>query len=286
MNKESKNISLFKYRQEQQRKRKRKWNSDFVLNKKIQKSNGKLSKLINNERNGRITHYNRSFKIIAHDSNDKKIYPGLHSFIKMRYFPDTNEQFPDKNRKCIKYFPSKIKRSCELYGKDHGLLVHSQIELFIENNFILLNAPNYIDKCTERILNVFEEMNWLPICSEFMIFDEDLKVATSIDVLVFDTKNQKLILIELKTGYECENYGPLPNDEYFHGKVMKCVKNCPYNRHAIQVLYMKLILEKKYDTVIDDCFIILTRSKHRDTQLIPLPDWTKDKKFVESIYNQ
>lgn len=282
---EDEKLSIFKNYQERQQRNKKKWieNSDPIYESGIKKCNSKLTALINNERNSRIRYLSGSFRV-KDDEGKEKVYTGLHRFLHRNYYPNTNERYPDKQRKSYKYFPTNVKRSCETYGEDHGILVHSQIEMFLHNNFTLESEPDYIDPCTLRIIRILYKRNWLPICSELAIFDETLKVATSIDLLVFDVEEQKLYLIELKTGYECENYGPLQKDEGLENPILKNVKNCPYNRHALQVLYMKMIVQRKYNVKIDDSFIILTRSKHRDAQVIPVPHWGRDGVILRSMY--
>ncbi len=272
-------------------KLKRSWNRRSARNPGIRWCNQRIKRLFDSARNKRVRICNRGKWNQYYQVKNKQrhsTYPGLHNFMKSRFYPDTSSRFPDKNRKEQKWRPSTQKRTCKLYGKEHGSLVHKQIEYFtqrVRKNDSSACKLKYIDPCTIRILNVFEQKGWLPISSEFTIFDESLKVATSIDLLVLDTNNNQLILVELKTNYECESYFPLEQDEPLPAP-LGMFKNCPLSRHMLQLAFMKLILEKKYDVVVDRSFIVLSRSKCKDVKLYDLSGWEKRANLLDTLYTE
>ncbi len=271
------------------------WNRRSRTSQGVVYCNRQLQTLLNSTRNSRIRihnegQWNQAYKVVPDPTQptSERVYPGLHNFMKSRFYPDQNMRFPDKNRKPQKWKPSSQKRTCQLYGKEHGSLVHNQMELFTQQMITSDTRPcrePYVDPCTIRILNVFEQKKWLPICSEVPIFDESLKVATSIDLIALDTVNEQVILIELKTNYESESYYPLESDACMP-KPLSMFKNCPLTRHMLQLALMKLILAKKYSVEVDRSFIVQSRSKSCDVKLMDLSGWENRSGLLEQLYEE
>jgi hypothetical protein len=111
-----------------------------------------------------------------------------------------------KGRPPIHVFP-KVKSTCKLNGAAHGTKVHKQI--FKITNGIAKGKKirpllRGLDPCTKRIVKVLIDKQWIPISSELMIYDENWRVATAIDLIVLSLSDNKIIAIETKTGYEDE----------------------------------------------------------------------------------
>lgn len=89
------------------------------------------------------------------------------------------------------------------YGSIRGTEVHRQLKDFIEldeKNFLKRNN-GCIHEFTKRILlYIVGQAHWRPLCSEFDIFDAELGIGTSVDLVCVDKQGQ-LILLEIKTGY-------------------------------------------------------------------------------------
>jgi len=146
------------------------------------------------------------------------------------------------------------KTSCLLYGKAHGTLVHSTVEQIIKH----VQITTYIDPCVYKIFDFLNEVMWTPYLSEFIVYDENTNVATAIDLIVYDI-NRNFIAIEIKTGYENEDYtkdsGCMSGN--FYG-----IPDNYLNRHKIQLLTGVYLFEKNgHQFSIKDCYIIRTCPK-------------------------
>ncbi len=269
---------------------------------KITKGRKKIMRLVNHKRNDQIklvtVGYKKAFTINFGNNKDY-LYPGLTKRLHQTFYPELEED-PTKKRKDTPegertkvqspfYQPSKLPRTCKLFGKDHGTQVHGELEKF--TNYIIngqgkdkfFSDVSDPDPCTLRVLSYLESKKWIPILSEHKIWDEDLRLATSVDMIALDMRTGKVIMIELKTGYEGEIYGPTENDPKFPAP-LETITNCPLNRHMLQLLSMDLILKKKYGISLDELCIIRSLSKQKSVQKISPPGWTRTKVYRENVY--
>jgi len=89
------------------------------------------------------------------------------------------------------------------YGTIRGTEVHRQLQDFIE-----LDPKNYLKKhrnstqsFMKRIMTyILRYTDWEPLRAEFDVFDETLRIGTSIDMVCVNREG-RLIFIEIKTGY-------------------------------------------------------------------------------------
>jgi hypothetical protein len=268
-----------------------------AIKDKITRNKQRVTKLVNNPRNQFIKFNGNSFIVTNQHSGKACAYSGLTKKLKRVFYPNTEED-PRKRGspapgtlKSPYYKPSKMKRTCLLYGKDHGKAVHEQLELYTNliNNGKSLDefhqrVGDALDPCTIRILNLFAAKGWVPVVAEQQIWDEDMGVATAVDSIVLDSNTGKLILIELKNGFEGQAYGPSPDNNEKLPEPLSDITNCPMFRHMLQVMCMRMILTKKYKFSVDEAYIIRTLSKECKTECISMSPWCKVKRYVESIY--
>jgi hypothetical protein len=262
----------------------------------------KIGKLVNHKRNAYISLINvgiygdKAFSIKDPKTGKQTLYPGLTKKLKRVFYPEIEENPMKKNkqnsaqRKHAYYKASKQERSCPKYGKDHGKQVHQELELYTN----MLSCGKKIkdftksvpipDPCTIRIITMCARKGWYPLVAEQMIWDEDMRVATAIDMIVTDVTTGKLILLELKTGYEGEEYGPHPSDGKFP-EPLNDITNCPMFRHMLQVTSMLSILYRKYKVTIDDAYIVRAMSKERRVECISMPKWCRIKSYRDNVYD-
>ena len=265
----------------------------FLKSKKTQK----VKDIMTHPRNPSVSLRGRAFRVGPEGSSI--LYTGLTHRLHDMFWPNTNEDhhflWPFQNEGPKRqplinkshYIPSKgLKSECKTNGSHHGTKVHSQIKKFVDRLTTSKNLriSSSLDPCTLRILRLFLQKRWIPFASELAIYDEPSKIATAIDVLVFDMIKHELVIIELKTGYEGEEYGPLEEDERMD---RINVKNCPKSRHELQLLWMILILKKNYDISVDNAFILRVCPKQKIAMLLSLEKWTMNetfqKKFTASL---
>lgn len=253
-------------------------------------------KVLQNERNKRISLIGgKEFHV------DGKRYKGLTNMLKETIWPMTSDnpfnKDPDevKRRKAHKkYTPSEklSKRidTCKGYGHVHGSQVHLELQSFtnhaIRSNNMMhcLEQIHNPDPCTLKFIYFFMEKKWIPIASEFNVFDETLHMATAIDLLLVDTINWELVLVELKTGFDGESYEAHPTDEFF-GYPFQELENCPMNRHQLQLLFQKLLLKKRYDYDVKQCYVLRASARENKLLSYPMIGWSKKNKNQKAFYD-
>ncbi len=218
-------------------------------------------KLLCNERNERICHRGRAFYYT--DLEDtyhcaKGLLPTL-SYI---YWPDFDVKEVTKKEKTYsrggkrkgmktkKVFPSqKEKKRGRFYGIIKGSEVHTEIQDFIEldKNAFTKKHP-VIHEFTRRILLFINKRGWIPFISEFKTFDEDLRIATSIDLVCLDIVTGKLIFLEFKTGYE----GYFDRYTGYMRNSLNKLTNSPSNQAHIQLITSVLITMKSHRISVDE----------------------------------
>ncbi len=133
------------------------------------------------------------------------------------------------------YHPDRLKRTCPKWGKAHGSVVHKEISRICKavSNFGVkkIRKKKGYDDCTTRFLRFLSINKWIPVMSELPVGDANLGVATACDLLVIDAVSKELILVEIKTGYEDQEYGPVAGDKRLPFGLM----DCPRDKHALQV---------------------------------------------------
>jgi hypothetical protein len=232
-----------------------------------------VEKLLLNERNKRIIHQGSCFYMINKKTGKYEPLKGLLPSLKKAFWPETNfytvsstiagqkrkrsntsTRRRGRNNKNIKQIAVPHNKGRH-FGSIRGSQVHKQLE-----DFILLDKKNFDKKYgrlhiwTKRILLYIIEQEWQPIFSEFHIFDEDLRIATSIDMICI-TPEGKLIILEFKTGYS--GYWRKSNKgERISGPLKSIMANNPLNRAKLQLAFSMLFLIKHHQIVNMEGWII------------------------------
>lgn len=272
--------------------------------KKMAAVQKKIHTLLNHERNKWI--YKRdcgmgkvAFAVSKPPANKEILFSGLTKRLKQVLYPDTQENpmmRSKQDHRAHRYYAPRIRKKektsfCNMSGSDHGRLVHGQLDYYIKklqtNRTLTIDQcfPNgTYDKCVLSILNLFHIKQWDVVATEHAIADDTCRVATAIDIVVFEKTTNKMILLELKTGYESEEYGAHPDDPMFPSPFDKYA-NCPKNRHMLQVMGMKEILSRQYHIHVDESYIlrILPNSNSRAV-VVKLAPWAKEKKNRDNLY--
>ncbi len=275
----------------------------------------RANKLLTHERNGRITlGYNRFLnrrtnKVFGWDfflvtelkrselsvmDDKKKIYSGLTHKLRDVFWPETEEDPWKRSKEEVKnrktksvYAPSKIRRTCLTYGAKHGTEVHRQVSHYVDLRSrdsdrrgdaveAFLERFPEPDPCTVRILKFLAKKSWDPIASEFQVWDKKMRTATAIDLVVVDVARCKLIAIEVKTGYENEEYSQHPSDGNM-AFPLDNVPNCPMWRHQLQIMAGVGMISGNYGLKIDEFYVLRACSKKKGVILIEGAPWCADR---------
>ena len=177
----------------------------------------------------------------------------------------------EPNKIIEKMINSKNWINSEYYGKNEdeiklewnkaselGTLLHEDIERFFNNEDIMnensIEFLYFLDFWEE-----FKKVNpeYFPYRTEWIIYDEDSKIAGTIDCVLSDKDGNLIILdwkrskeIRLKNNYQ-KGYGPFED-----------MDDCNYNHYTIQLNIYRSILERKYNKKIIAMFIIVLHPKN------------------------
>ena len=139
--------------------------------------------------------------------------------------------------------------------RNRGTIVHKEIEEFLisENNQI--KTTNLDSKSIQGLKFLQEKCmsnadNFL--FPEVKICAEELQLAGTIDLMIYNKKKNKIYLIDWKTNQKIKKTG------YNKGikPSTKLIDDCSFNRYTLQLSMYQYILEKFYTAHIDGLYII------------------------------
>ena len=160
---------------------------------------------------------------------------------------------------------------------DLGTQLHANIEHF-------LNGDAYTEDDVFSMFRVFyQEHRVVPYRTEWTIFDEDARIAGTIDALDFhicpimlDWKRSKNLFFRdrlITDGYKgAKGLGPLSH-----------LPDCSYYHYAMQQSGYRYILETRYGISLQDCFLVVmhpTLSKYR---IVRMPYLKKEVQEVVAL---
>lgn len=184
---------------------------------------------------------------------------------------------------------TKWRLSGELASKE-GTAMHLNLEMYY-------NKEKYFNDTIEfGLFKVFEkehiEGKLRAYRTEWTVFNEDLYLVGSIDILYEyikeDTTNKDgkkhLVLMDWKRSKEIRTYAGYDN-EYCGGGCVPCTRHAPdcnKTHYAIQLCLYKIMLESKYDVIIDAMFIVVLHPNQKKYLKIEI-EWEVARFFIEGI---
>lgn len=199
-------------------------------------------------------------------------YPGIRGRINKGFFPDfvynesvktggegndstgletlyvlkkTTKARPDpKDRQAYEKW---LKDDAAPRGEEGGIMVHSQVEAMV--NGIDLGKTYQKDHPWFKVIKEgLEEVGYVPVIAEYIIYDEFLGYATKIDLIVLDVKRGKFVGLELKTSYE-KNFRV--DQGAMIGPPSVLFPNCSFKNQAmLQILLPCLTFHEHYKVSI------------------------------------
>jgi len=175
-----------------------------------------------------------------------------------------------------------------------GTQMHYEIECFMNSNVLkfeythyeLLHQHNILIKYDKRYLDLGLEwqyfMNFIsdfpklkPYRTEWTIFDEDLKIAGSID-MVYENPDGTLSIYDWKRSKEISMINHF--NKFANNKLICHMPDSNFWHYALQLNTYKAILERKYDKKVTDLFLVRLHpdTEEKTYELIKLPDLSKE----------
>jgi hypothetical protein len=112
-----------------------------------------------------------------------------------------------------------------------------------------------------------------PYRTEWIIFDEELKLSGSID-MVYENKDGTLSIYDWKRAKEITR-----KNNFNKFAMTKCIASMPdtnFWHYALQLNTYKAILERKYEKKVKELFLVRLHPNAESYELIPLPILTKE----------
>ena len=181
-----------------------------------------------------------------------------------------------------KKYPGMSRDEVKQSWKDKGSLAAktgTRLHKFIEMYF---NGIEDLEDSDAIAVEIGMFKNWFldldehysPYRTEWIIFDEELKIAGTIDMLfrvdahdarkvaIFDWKCSKEIKFKNKYGK-----GLLPIGH---------VEDCNYNHYSLQLSLYKYLLEKNYGLVVEEMNLVVIHRTNSEALVIPVKDMSNE----------
>jgi hypothetical protein len=178
-----------------------------------------------------------------------------------------------------------------------GINLHRDIETFM--NFPVDPANHetlfdYYQEHSELIENTSIEWNYfldfvratfslVPLRTEWTIYNEDIKISGSID-MVYKNPDGTIMIYDWK---RCKDIGPNGWNKFAITDNLDHIPDSNFWHYALQLNLYKYILETKYDqTVTKLCLVKLhPNNKSKTFEVIPLPQLGEIKRIMENDIN-
>ena len=186
----------------------------------------------------------------------------------------------------------EIKKGWDLLGATEsaaGTELHYEIECFMNNIKLskndtqarLLELNNFPNTKIEwgYFLKFIEDHPHLkPFRTEWMVYDEEIKIAGSID-MVYENPDYTLSIYDWKRSKEIVTNG------YNKFASTSCINHIPdsnFWHYTLQLNTYKTILEKKYNKIIKELFLVRLHPNNENNtyELISVPLLTTEMEFL------
>tara|TARA_Y100000294_G_scaffold171636_1_gene185352 strand:- start:966 stop:1676 length:711 start_codon:yes stop_codon:yes gene_type:complete len=135
--------------------------------------------------------------------------------------------------------------------RDRGSYIHKELENYIEKGIQPDSSRGSIgaEWFDNNIADYGDK-----IFTEIIVFDEKLKIAGTIDLLVFDSKKNNCYLFDWKTNEKIDYEG-------YRGQTgitsaSYDLDDCRYSKYSLQTSLYKYILEKRFNIILKDTYLI------------------------------
>lgn len=177
-----------------------------------------------------------------------------------------------------KYYGMSVKEIKKLWDKNRdeaakaGTFMHYDIECFYNNVDVSNNSIEYkyfleFEKDRTKKGGFGEFLK--PYRTEWMVFDEDLRLSGSID-MIFEAPDGTLQIYDWKRSKEIKKHNPWKSS---HVECINHLPDCNYWHYALQLNTYKGILERKYNKIVTDLYLVCLHpdNKNKSYQRIKVP---------------
>jgi ATP-dependent exoDNAse (exonuclease V) beta subunit len=232
-----------------------------------------------------LTFQDEGHKYFVNNVDSKELgYKSVTSFIH-EFFAGFNKNFIIKNiqrskkwtnDKNYKYYLCSKKDILDMWNECTylGTELHASIECYLQN--IPINDDILIRKEFKYFLQFMDDYknDFTPYRLEMLCYDEDIKITGSVDCLVKYEDGTYGI-------YDWKRSKNVKNNKKIDGRGKKAkyplsdLCDCTEVQYFLQLSLYKYILEKKYDFIVRDCFLIICHPLFDNYRKIKVPDMDK-----------
>lgn len=142
-----------------------------------------------------------------------------------------------------KFNKLQMKHVCEKglrkrHAKRRGVLVDDIIGKWVSGYHVKCRIQE-----PRMLIKHFELMKWLPVSSQLVVACQEARLATKVDIVLYDSPNDILRIVEVKTGY---HYRRCSTRDGILRHVRPTVNNSPLHQHQLQALIGKWLFLKTY----------------------------------------
>ena len=138
-------------------------------------------------------------------------------------------------------------------GAELGKQVHKQLEIFARDRSAFSRAvPRPDPLVIEIIRKMVVDWSLVPLWSEYEIWDETLRYATSVDLICFHPEKKRLIFFEVKTGYR--NSFSFSTGKKIRGRFG--IDSTPLNHAFLQILIPIETMKRRYGIRSIDGYVL------------------------------
>jgi ATP-dependent exoDNAse (exonuclease V) beta subunit len=164
-----------------------------------------------------------------------------------------------------------------------GTSLHERIEEFMNNKDLFTHEQLYKISDNEPLewkyfINFDKDHPHLkPYRTEWMIFDEDLKLAGSID-MVYENPDGTLSIYDWKRSKEITSENAW--NKYASNPLISSMPDTNFWHYALQLNTYKAILERKYGKTVTYLCLVRLHPDALNYELLPVPDLTEEIKVL------
>jgi hypothetical protein len=141
----------------------------------------------------------------------------------------------------------------------HGNVVDQQVSAYVklgQYEFIRQRGST-VDPCTLAVIDLIRKQKWTPLLSQYVLYDEETRVKTHLDVLAQD-EQQQLVLLELKATVHGNHDSYCTADSSCPLQLVdgSSLPNSYYSRNMIQLVMMLKMMHLRYGFLVRRGYVI------------------------------
>ena len=117
-----------------------------------------------------------------------------------------------------------------------GQMVDAEMTALIVGSKLVQPAHAY----TVRLLEFLQQRNWVPLATQVPLWHRSNTIYTFVDLMAYDVVGKRLLLLELKTGFDHGYDTPIRNSDISTDDVFV---DSLHTRHQQQLCWMHVVLE-------------------------------------------